>query len=110
MRISAQASSCYKADDTQPAGPSVGAVLLVLLLVVGALGAAGAVAYGLRTGKLQGTLAALSVGMRARTSPSASSTRVDIGAPPLQSTPRAPLTANDSAGFATEYTPPSGAS
>ena len=108
MRL-AKASSCYEADYTpyeSGGGANGGTVVVILLVIVVALGVASAAAYGLKTGMLQEKVASLTSGVRARTGPSTSST-VDIGAPPLQSTVRASLAANDSASFATDYTPPS---
>ena len=104
------ASSCYGAALPPPStgGGAVQTFFLLLLLVCCGIGAIGGLAFCVKSGKLGERLSDISVtipGVRSRTSPSTST--VNLGAPPLQ-TSRANLAANDSAAqeYATAYTPP----
>jgi len=105
--------SCYDAEYTpfHPAVPeggggNAGTVVLIIFLVLVLIAAIGGLGFCYKQGKLDDLMSSMpSMPTRSRTSPTGSST-INLGAPPLQ-TARAGLAANDSASFATEYTPPS---
>ena len=102
-------TSCFLAGDeyapsfapTGSGGGGGGGGTLVVLLLLGLICCGAAYYYAKKNGVRFENILDKVPGMRARTSPSGSST---IATPPMSTT--APLAVNDSAGFQTAYTPP----